>query len=453
MRDDHNKDKAHVAVTGRYYKRDPLLEAAFAVYNFFQDIHSLRTDIRELWTRVAQGKMSLLAASLTASRYLLFVYELEAKVYKTFGNAYRSTGKPYQDMIGVLYNMMNPQTGHVTAYYSTPEQSEADRFAFLSIGEVLTKMVQIKPLTEIWSWPPPVPEMKLYKIPDLEFIDTDSFRDLADIDRFLTQVCMDVHLVELLESDSCADRGAMSLCLNPLQMALRGVWNGKVVTVEGVFAAGILLDFKELVGKPPKPTLPSTNQVTFLDVKKRVYRNRSFYPFEESPSQQAEDREEFESGQLPRTMYHQQMETVNLSNVIGTYAAFAETIQLVAMDGRDDFLYRADPILLGLQMVMQSLSTKSHRTGLGNLLARLGKGDMSFVDVANEVDILVARSMQAPKKTPKTPKTGNKKGKKKAKKKAKKSTQAKKVRLALSEGVIKYAEFIQTLCHELEADS
>ncbi|KAK7914921.1 hypothetical protein PG985_012624 [Apiospora marii] len=188
--DDQDRDWAHVAVTRHYYKRDPSVEAAFAVYSFFHDIHTLRDDTRELWARVARGEMSLLAASLTAIRYLLFVRELESKVYKTFSGAYRSTGKPYQDMIGVLYNMMNPQTGHITVHNSTPEQSEADRFVFLYIGEVLTKMVQIKPLTEIWSWPPPVPEAKLYKIPDIEFIDSDSFRELADIDRFITQIRM-----------------------------------------------------------------------------------------------------------------------------------------------------------------------------------------------------------------------------------------------------------------------
>ncbi|KAK8122626.1 hypothetical protein PG984_011296 [Apiospora sp. TS-2023a] len=119
------------------------------------------------------------------------------------------------------------------------------------------------------------------------------------------------------------------------------------------------------------------------------------------------------------------------------------------MDGRDDFLYRADPILLGMQKETQSLLAKPQRTGLEDLLARLGKGSIDCVDMANEIDNLVARGMQAPRKHPKT---SNKKGKKRKGKKAKKAAKAKKFRLALSDGVIKYAESVQALCNNLEAD-
>ncbi|KAK7914920.1 hypothetical protein PG985_012623 [Apiospora marii] len=149
-------------------------------------------------------------------------------------------------------------------------------------------------------------------------------------------------------------------------------------------------------------------------------------------------------------MYHQQMEAMNLSDVVGTYAAFAETIQLVVMDGREDFLYRADPILLGLQMAMQSLSATSGRRALGDLLSRLKTGKTGFLDMMKELDSLVFSDIAAPTKPQKT---GKRKGKKRGKTKQKKGKKARKIRLALSEGVIKYAESVQVLCHELGADS
>ncbi|KAK8064640.1 hypothetical protein PG994_007278 [Apiospora phragmitis] len=274
---------------GEYWNPDPIWEAAFGVYNIFQDMHSLRSEIKELWAK-----------------------------------------------------------------------SETDKFVFLYIGEVLTKMVQIKHLSEVWSWPPPVPEAKLYKITDTDLIQSDSFRELADIDRFLTQVCMDIHLVEILEKDPHADKEAMRLCLNPLQMVLRSVWNTGNVTAESVFAAAILLDFREFVNLP-KPVLPPTTRFTFIDVKTRVYRARSFYPFEGKFSQQAVDREEFESGQVPGP------------------CSTTETLELVPMDGRSDFLYRADPVLLGTHMAIEAVSAQHTQKALGDLLLRLHKSKLDFV--------------------------------------------------------------------------
>lgn len=100
-------------------------------------------------------------------------------------------------------------------------------------------------------------------------------------------------------------------------------------------------------------------------------------------------------------------------------------------------------------MDIQSLSTKPHRTSLGGLLSRLGKGKMDCVDMVREVDSLVTRSIRAPKKTPKT---GNKKGKKKkGMEKAKKATKAKKLQLALSEGMIEYAESVQETRKEMNS--
>ncbi|KAK8016838.1 Ank-repeat protein mbp1 [Apiospora rasikravindrae] len=445
-----SREQASLTTTSTYLKRDPKLDAAFHVYNIFHDTHSARHEFRVLWTRVARGEISLLAASLTVMRYLQFIRELKAKVYENFCETHRSTGRSYQDMIGVLYNMMSPETGHITAYDNTLEQSETDRFVFLFVGEVLTKMKQIRHLTQTWSWPPPIPEAKLYKVTDLEFIVSDSFRELADIDRFLTQVCMDIYLVQLLGNDSSADMEARRLCLNPLQMALRRVWDTGVVTVESVFAAVVLLDFKELV-TPPKPTLPPTQRVTFMDVKKRIYRDRSFYPFENLPSQQAEDREEFASGKVPRTMYHQYMQSRNLGHVAGTYAFIAETLDLIPMDGRSDFLYRVDPILLGTHTAIQVASGKPTRTALGDLLLRLQDNKIDFHVLMKELDKLAFH--QGPDKKPR--KSGKQKGKKKGKGKgkAKKKDKATKVRLTLPEGVTRYADSIERLCKDLAADA
>lgn len=217
-------------------------------------------------------------------RCLFFVRDLEAKVNKVFSDTFKSTGKTYEEMVGVLNSTTNPGINHFTAHNGTPERYQATDFVMLCIGEVMTKMSHLKLLTRTWSWPPPVPESKLYRVTDTEFLRTDSFRELADIDRYITQVCMEIQLVEILERDSCADKDTLRICLNPLQMALRSVWESGIMTVESIFAAAILLDFRDTVS-PPEITPPKTRRATVMDVKTRIYRDRSFYPFEKRPSQ------------------------------------------------------------------------------------------------------------------------------------------------------------------------
>ncbi|KAK7962091.1 uncharacterized protein PG986_002916 [Apiospora aurea] len=284
----------------------------------------------------------------------------------------------------------------------------------------------------------------------IEFIESASFRELADIDKFLTQVCMDIYLVELLGNDSAADMEARRLCLNPPSDGTEGVWDTGVITVESVFAAVIFLDFKEIF-TPPNPTLRPTQRVTFVDVKKRVYRDRSFYPFESLPSQQAEDREEFTSGKVPRSMYHQYMESRNLGHVARTYAFIAETLDLIPMDSRSDFLYLVDPILLGTHTAIQGLSAKPNRTALGDLLLRLQYDKINFTILMKEVDKLAFRQGHVKKPG----KSGKQKGKGKAKGKGKTKSKNKatKVRLTLPEGVMRYAESIERLCKELTPDT
>ncbi|KAK8074584.1 hypothetical protein PG997_009247 [Apiospora hydei] len=150
-------------------------------------------------------------------------------------------------------------------------------------------------------------------------------------------------------------------------------------------------------------------------------------------------------------MYHQYMESRNLGHVAGTYAFIAETLDLIPMDGRSDFLYRVDPILLGTHTSIQALSTKPTRTALGDLLLHLQNDKINFTTLMKEVDKLAFYQGQAKKPR----KSGKQKGKSKGKSKgkAKNKNKATKVRLTLPEGVMRYVESIERLCKELAPDA
>ncbi|KAK8016837.1 hypothetical protein PG993_015026 [Apiospora rasikravindrae] len=280
-----------------YYDVNPKWDVGCQTHCLFGDVHFLRAEINTMLTEVAAGTLPLPVASIVIMHCLKLVGEMEQKVYSQFHGVYQPTGRPYEDMAAVLYDMMSPKVEGVTGQQETAEYSEEDEFVFLGVGRSLKKLTQTAHLTKEFEWPPPLPEARLYCMMNRDFILSHSFERSDIEDAYLSQIGMDIHLGEILVRDSYVGNEATRLSHTPLQAALAGVWKSGVVTVQSVFAALIVLDFQSVVNKPT-PEL-SAAQMTVSDVKRRVYRDNSFYPFSPKGSTRSEDRAVFDSGEFP----------------------------------------------------------------------------------------------------------------------------------------------------------
>ncbi|KAK8122627.1 hypothetical protein PG984_011297 [Apiospora sp. TS-2023a] len=432
--------------------QDPTWEAACAVYDLFRDLQFMRAKTKELWAKAQRGETPMLVAALVAVRCLFFVRDLEAKVYKIFSDVYTSTGNTYQDMVGVLRSNTYSRMDDPAANDDTLAHSEAAEFTMQYIGDAMAKMTQLKHFTSRWSWPPPVPEASLYKIKDVEFIKSGDFRKLRSIDWFLTQVCMDVQLAELLENDSRADKSALRMFQNPLQMALRRVWGTGTVTVESVFAAALLVDITQTT-TPRKSILPTTRLLTVVSVKTEITEKRTSYSYKGQPNRQAEARKAFESGKLPSSMFLEYLQSQGLGQQASRYAEWSKGLRTVPMHEWADFIYRIDPVIVSTSAALRALQSRPSRTAFSNLILCLGDGRLGFSKLVKELDRLVFLEDQPKRKTEHKKKQNWKKKGKKGKKGGNKKRRPKRIELTLSESIEAYIESLGEFCKALDLRS
>lgn len=87
-----------------------------------------------------------------------------------------------------------------------------------------------------------MPETGLYHMDDAEFQRGESYRRIAHSDRVLSQICTDIHSVEMLKQEKYVKPEATVLMPSPTQMAIRNLWNTGVISrscLRGYPAPGI----------------------------------------------------------------------------------------------------------------------------------------------------------------------------------------------------------------------
>ncbi|KAK8008398.1 hypothetical protein PG991_010949 [Apiospora marii] len=228
------------------------------LHQYFQDLLRLgskvgrtflRSEIDKLFSEVNAGSLNVPVVSIIIRHCIRLIGQFETKVYDQFPRVYAPTGKPYDDMAAVLYDMMEPKTGSTTDHQETAEYSEQE-FVFLGVGRSLRKLTQVEHSTKQFEWPPPLPEARMYVMSNRDFILSRSFETFDREDGYLSQFGMDIHLGEILVRDSYVEKEATRLSHTPLQAVMAEVWKSKVTTVQSVFAALITLDFQRVVDKP-----------------------------------------------------------------------------------------------------------------------------------------------------------------------------------------------------------
>ncbi|KAK6818931.1 hypothetical protein PG987_016384 [Apiospora arundinis] len=431
----------YTTLASEYWTPDPQLEATLSIFSFFEDLHSMRSEMNKMWAEVALGQLQLPVASIATMQCLKTLNDIETKVCNQYCLAYYSTKCSYREMTDVLYSLKAPGSGRGPNYQHTAELSEADDFAFYNVGHVLTKLQQMKVLTKEAFWPPPMPKIGLYHLDDEEFLRPERYEKMVHDDRLITQVAMDIHLIELLELDGYAEPDATRLMRNPIQMAIRDIWTTDTVTVESAFAAVLLLDCETALASVPQQT-PLASQAMVWDVKEQIRRDDSFYPFTVKESSREIYRERvWDEISLKLTVVMCVAEYAT-----GTAAAAnaydgdeSEPTAIILHNKEPTFLSRADPIMAGMLMLANNAESP-----LSPLITRLGSGKLDYAGLLQEITMLTFNrgSVDAAPKQQQSKKKKKKKKKGKARKKTKKGPryQAPSTKLSLTESLSRLRE-------------
>ncbi|KAK8122628.1 hypothetical protein PG984_011298 [Apiospora sp. TS-2023a] len=437
-----DRPQTYTGASKAYCDLDPKWDVACQVYSLFEDVHFLRSEIQKLYAEIDAGTLSLPVVSIIIMHCIRLVGQMEEKVYNQFPGVYTPTGKPYEDMAAVLYDMMKPKITAVTYQQETAEYSEADEFVFLGIGRTLRKLTETAHMTREFEWPPPLPEARMYCMENRDFILSHSFERFDKEDIHLSQFGMDIHLGEILVRDSYVDKEATRLSRTPLQAAMAELWKSKATTVQSVFAALVTLDFQSVTNKPA-PNLTGA-QKDVSDAKKRVYDENSFYPFSPKNSLRSRDRALFASGELPEEFVQQHLDQAGINHVPYNVPG-GRTFRIIPLNDDPEFFHKADPVLLGIHTLLNDVPIPAPgKSPFGEALNRLRQGaigydrflkDLEWMVFATEDDAVTTKPEERRKK-PKESK-GGKKGGKGGKPKRKKPKK-RKMRMTLAQSLSQY---------------
>ncbi|CAJ2500574.1 Uu.00g034270.m01.CDS01 [Anthostomella pinea] len=205
---------------------DKTWELAFAVFSFFEDLHRLRTEMKE--------------------------------TYRMYTDLYHDPSEyTYGDLADIMYTAQSITTGEGRSFLSaaTLELSPFDEFAFFPASRALIVLGRTREAFQKFAWPAPITPMRFNYIsrPDL-LMNNPRMQRYKEQHHFISQMVLDMHLHDTLKNPSKSAAGLIGNKLDdtklpfedPMYSSLRPVWTEGIVTTKAVFAAQLLWDIHTL---------------------------------------------------------------------------------------------------------------------------------------------------------------------------------------------------------------
>ncbi|KAF2498189.1 hypothetical protein BU16DRAFT_615270 [Lophium mytilinum] len=275
-------------------KVDDNAEIAFKIFSLFEDIHRIRTELRQVWTQFRDGQIQLLQASVLTTAALEIVDQAEKEVYQAYATTNKATPNTYKDLAGLIYATEALTRGQDSDFMPEPTEIKFvkledvhklrdlydsddddtdlpptrsleippfDEFVLLPTGRTLLRLAQYKDFVATTGWPYPIPGMQLNYVRRPELLDDPRIQKFMKQDEFLCQVFLDMTLEEGIrrpgkkvrrEINSLAPHLALEYD-DPFHSIMRQVWSEGTVTTRMVFAAQVLWDMSEICYSAPSP--------------------------------------------------------------------------------------------------------------------------------------------------------------------------------------------------------
>ncbi|KAL2001017.1 hypothetical protein VTN02DRAFT_2330 [Thermoascus thermophilus] len=232
---------------------DCIWDFQFAMYCFFEDLHSLQEYLQGTWKRYRAGDIDIVSATILTTGALDQVRRAEKEIYAMHPSP-RLHGRAYGDLAATMCCMESICNGkNPLESFSGREFTPFEEYIYLPIENCLRKFAEFRGVV----FPSMVPSLGMRYLSQPELLESPHTRKLQAEDRVLTQMLMDLDLNELMKDDHSEilkttmpglDERMQSGIDDCFTRAVRSVLTTGLVTVESVFASRLLLDIQDICG-------------------------------------------------------------------------------------------------------------------------------------------------------------------------------------------------------------
>ena len=236
---------------------DEMLDHAFSVFCFFEDLHQIQEYLQETWTRYKSNDLDLISATLTTNSALALVQRLEKDLLESLPTKPQSL-RSYESLTLYIYAAAairtEAQDALTASHPDMVELLKLNDFTYLSTARILMKFEHLTSVKT--AYPQPVVPVSIHFLGCPQLFEEPEVKRWIDEDKFYSQIMMDTFFAH--ESwKSLADRmpskyeGSDQKKRPADDEVTRGIHSliatGEV-SVWNVFAARVLLDIREVLG-------------------------------------------------------------------------------------------------------------------------------------------------------------------------------------------------------------
>lgn len=225
----------------------------FAIYCFFEDLHNLQEYLQGTWKRYKAGDIDIISATILTTGALDQVHRAEKEIYAMYPSPLPQ-GRAYEDLAIIMRCMESICNGkNPLEPFASREFTPFEEYIYLPTANCLMKFAEFHEQV----FPSMVPPIGLRYILQPELLESPHMRKLEAEDRVLTQILIDLDLIELMKDDHSEilkttmpgiDERILPGIDDCFTRAVRSVLTTGLVTVESVFASRLLLDILDICG-------------------------------------------------------------------------------------------------------------------------------------------------------------------------------------------------------------
>lgn len=242
-------------------------ETLFAIFCFFEDIHTVQKKIHDAWRRFANGETSLAVATIATQASLDIVKRLENEMIDVIPvTPLTKDASGYHTLAGPLLLAEAQSRGEslrdLSNYRRGFRQGQYDEYLFVSAFDTLDKFLET---VKHWRktkqpWPPwPVRPLEYTYISKPALYHRPEIRSRIEEDRFLTQLLMDTLLFEDRiahhysvhsgKSKATDYRHDLPLIQDELSRCVTLLTESGQISLHTVFTAQIVLDVSHICSR------------------------------------------------------------------------------------------------------------------------------------------------------------------------------------------------------------
>lgn len=233
-------------------EEDVTLQAAFAIFCFFEDLHRMREMIKQVWTDCSADRMSLVSASIVTQAAIQMIQRAEQELLPTCF-ASRPNKNSYEPLASMLVHAEIISNGTNPMSKDAVDMTPFDSFILLPTARTLFKFSGMTVGRKI-SWPLSIPPLRFHYLLDPEKADRPEDRKLQQDDRILCQLLQDFCLFDDVTAgmhNSKRKSTSTSKSLDPIQedmfvKILRPVWTTGELSAAIIISARLMLDIIEV---------------------------------------------------------------------------------------------------------------------------------------------------------------------------------------------------------------